>query len=341
MVDPRSADTQWNKLNVLVTGADGFIGSHLTEDLCRKGANVTALALYNSFDSHGWLDDMPADLRRSVRLVRGDVRDPHQMMTLCRDQHVVFHLAALIAIPYSYDAPSSYVATNVSGTVNVLAAARAAGVRRVVHTSTSEVYGTAQFTPITEAHPLQGQSPYSASKIAADMMAESFARSFEMPVVTLRPFNTYGPRQSERAVISAIIRQILDPNCDAIRLGDLRPQRAFSYVADTVEAFQRAALGGADMIGHVFNAGVDRMITIGDLVALIRQIARSDKPVMTEDERKRPAASEVMALMADSARLQAATGWQPAVSLEDGIARTLDWWRGRIAHVRRDSSYIV
>lgn len=341
MIDSGGAESRWANVNVLITGADGFIGSHLADKLCRAGANITGLALYNSFDSHGWLDDLPTDVRREIRLVRGDVRDPHQMLALCKDQTVVFHLAALISIPYSYDAPTSFVATNISGTVNILSAARAAGVERVIHTSTSEVYGTAQFTPITEDHPLHGQSPYSASKIAADMMAESFARSFATPVVTLRPFNTYGPRQSERAVIGAIIRQVLDPNCATIRLGDLRPERAFSYVTDTVDAFLCAAAGGPEMIGQVFNAGVQRMIRIGDLADLIRRIAKSDKPITAEEVRKRPADSEVMALMADSTRLHSATGWTPRVSLEDGIAQTLDWWRARIAHVRPDQSYMV
>ena len=224
----------WSRRKVLITGADGFIGSHLAEAMVAVGADVTALALYNSFDSHGWLDDLPAKAKSALRQVRGDIRDPHQMAKLCRGRDVVFHLAALIAVPYSYDAPSSYVQTNVQGTVNVLSATREAGVSRVIHTSTSEVYGTARFTPITEDHPLQGQSPYSASKIAADMMAESFHRSFAVPVITLRPFNTYGPRQSERAVISMVIRQALDPRCDALRVGDLPPSRDFSFVADTV-----------------------------------------------------------------------------------------------------------
>ncbi len=332
---------QWRGAKVLVTGADGFIGSHLTEALVELGADVTALALYNSFDSHGWLDVLDPAVRAKIRLVRGDIRDPHQMIELARGQRTIFHLAALISIPYSYDAPASFVATNVSGTVNILSAARAAEVERIVCTSTSEVYGTAQFTPITEDHPLQGQSPYSASKIAADMMAESFARSFDTPVVILRPFNTFGPRQSERAVIPTVIRQVLDTKCGEIRLGDLRPYRAFSYVSDTVHAFLAAASGGADMIGKVYNAGVNRMVTIGDLAEMIRMIAGSNKPVIQEDVRRRPPASEVMALIADSSRLQAAVGWQPRVELETGIATTLDWWRGHIARARPDSSYVV
>ncbi|MCC7017231.1 MAG: SDR family NAD(P)-dependent oxidoreductase, partial [Rhodospirillales bacterium] len=227
--NPPSAAADWRDRPVLVTGADGFIGSHLAEALARLGARVTALACYNSFDSHGWLDEIDIELRARLRCVRGDIRDPGAMLRLVDGHADVFHLAALIAIPFSYEAPASYVATNVQGTLNLLEAARAAGIKRFVHTSTSEVYGTALRTPIDESHPLQGQSPYSASKIGADMMAESFARSFGLPVVTLRPFNTYGPRQSERAVIPTIIRQALDPNCASIRLGSLDPKREFNF----------------------------------------------------------------------------------------------------------------
>ena len=222
---------------VLVTGADGFIGSHLTEALARQGAKVTALALYNSFDSHGWLDDLPESVRSQLHMVRGDVRDGAFVSRLVQGQEYVFHLAALIAIPYSYAAPQSYIETNVIGTLNVLEAARQWGTERIVHTSTSEVYGTALTMPINESHPLQGQSPYSASKIGADMMAEAFARSFGLPVVTIRPFNTFGPRQSERAIIPTIIRQALDPTCDAIMVGDTSPIRDLTFVEDTAAAF--------------------------------------------------------------------------------------------------------
>lgn len=293
---------------VLVTGADGFIGSHLAEALVESGARVTALALYNSFDSHGWLDEAKPEIRKAMRLVRGDVRDPHQMAELCKGHDVIFHLAALIAIPYSYEAPSSYVQTNVLGAVNMLKGALAAGNARIVVTSTSEVYGTALFTPITEEHPLQGQSPYSASKIGADMMAESFARSFQLPVVTLRPFNTYGPRQSERAVISTVVRQMLDGRCDSLKLGDLSPARDFNYVGDTVEAFIRASGLCESHSGQVFNSGSGRMVTIGDMVEMAREIAGCDKPIVREKARGRPAASEVMALMADSSKLYQACG---------------------------------
>ena len=331
----------WKNRKVLVTGADGFIGSHLAEALAGRGAEVTALALYNAFDSHGWLDDVAPEARAAMRLVRGDIRDPHQMAALSRGQETVFHLAALIAIPHSYQAPSSYVQTNVQGTVNVLTAARDAGVARIVHASTSEVYGTARFTPITEDHPLHGQSPYAASKIGADMMVESFVRSFALPAVTLRPFNTYGPRQSERAVIGTIIRQALDDRCECLSLGSLSPARDFSFVGDTVEAFIKVAELGGDHAGKVFNAGSGRMVAIGDMVEMVRRITGCDKPVVEEEQRLRPAASEVMELQADASSLREATGWAPAVDLEDGLERTVEWWRGHVERVRSDVGYVV
>jgi len=331
----------WKNCRVLVTGADGFIGSHLAEQLVGLGAEVTALAQYNSFDACGWLDDSPAPLRAAMSVVRGDVRDPHQMMDLCKNQNIVMHLAALIAIPFSYQAPSSYVQTNVQGTVNVLQGALKAGVSRIVHTSTSEVYGTAKFTPISEDHPLQGQSPYSGSKIAADMMADSFARSFDLPVVTLRPFNTYGPRQSERAVISTVIRQALDPNCDSIRVGDLTPTRDFNFVDDTVSAFLAAAQLPDHHIGQTFNTGTGRMVSIAELVETVRRVTDSDKPVLQEAHRKRPKKSEVMALMGDSTKLNEAAGWVSEVNLEEGIARTVKWWRNRLDRLRVDAGYMT
>ncbi len=333
--------TLWDGTRVLVTGADGFIGSHLTEALTAAGADVTALALYNAFDSHGWLDDLAADVRSDVRLVRGDIRDAQQMAALCRGQEVVFHLAALIAIPFSYDAPSSYVQTNVQGTVNVLTAARDAGVRRVVHTSTSEVYGTARFTPITEDHPLQGQSPYSASKIAADMMAESFHRAFGLPVVTLRPFNTYGPRQSERAVIASVLRQALDPACAAIDVGDLRPRRDFTFVGDTAAAFMAAAALDDRHLGRTFNAGTGEMVSIAELVDRVRAATDCDKPVVEREERKRPPDSEVMALMADAAPFRDASGWSARTALDDGLRATAAWWSGRADRLRPDAAYMT
>lgn len=324
-----------------VTGADGFIGSHLTEALVKQGATVTALAQYNSFDAYGWLDDLPNDIHDNLRLERGDIRDAQQMMRLCKDQEVIFHLAALITIPYSYEAAASYVETNVKGTVNLLEAARHHGIDRFIQTSTSEVYGTAQFTPITEEHPLQAQSPYAASKVAADMMAASYFKSFELPVVVLRPFNTYGPRQSERAVISTIIRQALDPNFDSFHLGSLTPKRDFCFVTDTVNAFIQSAGMDSSQFGETFNAGTGHMVTIGDVVDAVKKVTDCHKPVVEEDHRKRPAASEVMALQADYSKLSAACNWQPAVNLEDGISKMIDWWQSHLNNARQTTSYMT
>lgn len=331
----------WKESKVLITGADGFIGSHLSELLVASGAQVTALALYNSFDSNGWLDDIAKPIRSEINIVRGDVRDAHQMITLARGQDVIFHLAALIAIPYSYEAPGSYVRTNVEGTLNVLNAALNAGVSKFIHTSTSEVYGTAQFQPITEEHSLQGQSPYSASKIGSDMMVEAYGRSFGLPAVILRPFNTFGPRQSERAVISTIIRQVLDDRCESLRLGDLTPTRDFNYVEDTASAFLHAALIDEEHHGGAFNAGTGRMISIGELVELIQGIAETDKPVLQEERRVRPSNSEVYTLISDSSKLSSLSGWTPRVDFVSGLTRTIEWWRKRIDFVRDDAEYMV
>ncbi|GGE35228.1 NAD-dependent dehydratase [Agaricicola taiwanensis] len=327
---------------IVVTGADGFIGSHVTAQLVAAGAQVTALALYNSFDSNGWLDDLPADVRDGVNIVRGDVRDAGFVMRLLKGQEICLHLAALIAIPYSYEAPESYVATNVTGTLNVLEAARAHGLARVVHTSTSEVYGSARTTPMDESHPLQGQSPYSASKIGADMMAEAFARSFDLPVVTLRPFNTFGPRQSERAVISSLIRQVVDPACDVIRVGDLSPKRDFTFVSDTAAAF--LALAAADDLayGEAYNGGTGRFVSIQETLDAIIAITGSNKPVEIEASRRRPGSSEVWELLADNRKILRAAGWAPQVSLEEGLAQTVAWWKERITsgQTRRDIGYM-
>ncbi|HEX9646095.1 MAG TPA: SDR family NAD(P)-dependent oxidoreductase [Alphaproteobacteria bacterium] len=330
-------------VRVLVTGADGFIGSHLVERLAAGGAKVTALALYNAFDSHGWLDELPAPMRASVRIERGDVRDAALVLRLCRDQEVVFHLAALIAVPYSYGAAQSYIDVNVTGAVNLLEAARAHAPRRVVMTSTSEVYGTARRTPIDEDHPLRGQSPYAASKIAADAIAEAYALSFALPVVVLRPFNTYGPRQSERAVIAAAIRQALDPDCAEIRLGDLSPSRDFTFIADTVAAF--AAAGSAEGLayGVPYNAGTGVALSIEQVVEVIRRLVGTNKPVVEEAVRRRPAGSEVLALLADSTRFSAAAGWRAETGLDQGLALTVEWWRERLARgaVRAASGFIT
>ncbi len=328
---------------VLVTGADGFIGSHLTEALVAAGAEVTALAQYNSFDSHGWLDDVPEHVRPRVNVVRGDVRDAAFIGRLVAGHEIVFHLAALIAIPHSYVAAQSYVETNVLGTLNVLEAARQHGTERVVHTSTSEVYGTAIKMPIDESHPLQGQSPYSASKIAADMMAEAFARSFGVPVVILRPFNTFGPRQSERAIIGSIIRQALDPSCPAIMVGDATTVRDLTFVTDTAAAFMAAGLAHDIEFGRAYNAGSQRAIVVGDLIDLVVELTSSSKSVLQDEKRLRPTNSEVRALLADCTSFASATGWSPQVPLRRGLERTVDWWRGRISarQVRRQRDFIT
>ena len=292
------------------------------------------MVLYNSFNSWGWLESLPADLLGSVEVRLGDVRDIASVRDLAEGADVVYHLAALIAIPYSYRSPRSYVDTNVSGTLNVMEAARQLGTPRVVHTSTSEVYGTALTVPINEDHPLQGQSPYSASKIGADKIAESYHLSFEVPVATLRPFNTYGPRQSNRAVIPTILSQ-LAAGQRQIRMGDLRPTRDFTYVADTVRAFLALADAPAEaVVGRTLNAGSGVETSIGDLVKLIAAAAGLEVEVVEESERLRPARSEVMRLLCDSSRLTAATGWKPAVSLKDGIAATAEWF-GRPENLAR------
>lgn len=328
---------------ILVTGADGFIGSHLTEGLVSAGADVTALAQYNSFDSHGWLDDLPDQIRKNVNLVRGDVRDAAFISRLVPRHEIIFHLAALIAIPHSYAAAQSYVDTNVLGTLNVLEAARQCGTERIVHTSTSEVYGTALKMPIDESHPLQGQSPYSASKIAADMMAEAFARSFGLPVVILRPFNTYGPRQSERAIIPTIIRQALDPSCPAIMVGDSTTVRDLTFVTDTAAAFMAAGQADGIEYGQAFNAGSQRAIMIGDLIDVIIDLTSSRKPVLQDEKRLRPTNSEVRALLADSTRFVRATGWSPQVKLREGLERTVNWWHNRFSamQVRRQQDFMT
>lgn len=327
---------------VFVTGADGFIGSHLVEALAADGAKVTALSLYNSFDSHGWLDDLTEEALASVSRIRGDIRDAAFMRRILNGQEVVFHLAALIAIPHSYAAPQSYVETNILGTLNVLEAARENRVRRIVHTSTSEVYGSAVTLPISEQHPLQGQSPYSASKIGADMMAESFVRSFDLPVVILRPFNTYGPRQSERAIIPTLIRQFLDPSCQVLKVGDTTTGRDFTFVKDTAAAFMAAGAGLNVEFGSPYNAGSGKMISVADLIEVLAQIIGTPKLVVREQERMRPGNSEVKALQADSRRFSEDTGWRPQSTLKQALARTVDWWRDRLAHgqIRRESSFM-
>jgi NAD dependent epimerase/dehydratase len=308
-----------------VTGAEGFIGSHLVEALVASGARVRAMVLYNSFNSWGWLETLDTDVLANVEVVLGDVRDPTSVSDFVADAEIVYHLAALIAIPYSYRAPRSYLETNAGGTINVLEAARQHRTPRVVCTSTSEVYGTARRVPIDESHPLQGQSPYSASKIAADKLAEAYHLSFGLPVVTLRPFNTFGPRQSARAVIPTIVSQIAAGEAE-IRLGSLAPTRDFMYVADTVAAF--LAVGSApvaSVVGEVLNAGTGHEISIRDLLTTIGQLMERDVRPAQEDERLRPDASEVMRLVCDASRLRERTGWTPMYRLEDGLRETIGW----------------
>lgn len=315
--------------SVLVTGADGFIGSHLVESLLLAGYKVRALCFYNSNGSWGWLDVLPSSVKAELDVVLGDIRDPMCVREAIRGCDYVFHLAALIAIPYSYIAPASYVDTNIHGTLNVVQAARDLGVSRVVHTSTSETYGTAQFVPITEDHPLVGQSPYAASKIGADQIALSYWRSFETPVAVLRPFNTYGPRQSARAVIPTIISQIAAGE-HQIQLGALRPTRDFNYVADTCAAFLAVARCEA-ALGNVLNASSNFEISIGEIAALIAEVMGVDVQICTDAQRLRPEASEVNRLYGDNTLLRRLTGWQPAYGgldgLRRGLALTAEWFR--------------
>jgi dTDP-glucose 4,6-dehydratase len=306
---------------VLVTGADGFIGSHLTEALVRHGANVRALVFYNSFNSWGWLDDAAADVKGRFEVVTGDIRDPHFVRGLVEGCEIVLHLAALISIPFSYISPAAYVDTNVTGTLNILEASRLCGVRRIVCTSTSEVYGTARYVPIDEEHPLQAQSPYAASKIAADQMAQSFYRAFGTPVMVLRPFNTFGPRQSARAVIPTIITQIAG-GLRQIKLGSLHPTRDFSYVSDTVRGFMHAAAADGGL-GEVVNTGSGFEISIGDTAALIAEIMGAKVEIERSDERVRPAASEVERLFAGIAKAEKAVGWKPDLAGREGFRRGL------------------
>ncbi len=307
---------------VLVTGADGFIGSHLTELLLSEGYDVRALSQYNSFNYNGWLDDVEPSPR--LKIVSGDVRDAAFCRKITEECDTVFHLAALIAIPYSYDAPGSYVDTNVGGTLNICQAARDCGVRRLVVTSTSEVYGTARYVPIDEKHPKQPQSPYSATKIGADAIAMSFYNAFSLPVVVARPFNTYGPRQSARAIIPTIITQIAN-GAKEIKVGDLTPTRDFNFVADTARGF--LALAQAPGVeGKEINIATGTEISMADTLATIARLMNSDVRYVTDPARLRPANSEVFRLCGDSTRLRELTGWSPRFSLEEGLQRTIDWF---------------
>ena len=317
-----------SSMKVLITGADGFIGSHLTETLVRKGFNVRAFVMYNSFNSWGWLDHCAPDIKNQFEVFAGDIRDPHGVKEAMRGCDIVLHLAALIAIPYSYHSPDTYVDTNIKGTLNILQAARELGVRRVIHTSTSEVYGTAHFVPITEKHPLQGQSPYSATKIAADQLAYSYYASFNLPVVIVRPFNTYGPRQSARAVIPTIITQIANGKRQ-IKLGAVSPTRDFNYIQDTVAGFI-AALNSEKGLGEVVNFGSNFEISINDTAQLIAEVMNVQIEIISDELRLRPENSEVERLWADNTKAKQLFGWQPSYSgiegFKLGLTETARWF---------------
>lgn len=319
---------------ILVTGADGFIGSHLVEELVKKGYRVRAFVFYNSFNSWGWLDTLDKSIMDSVEIFQGDIRDPHGVKVAMQGVDAVFHLAALIAIPFSYHSPDAYVDTNIKGTLNVLQAARELGNVRTLVTSTSEVYGTAQYVPIDEKHPFQGQSPYSATKIGADRLAESFYRSFGLPVSIVRPFNTYGPRQSARAVIPTIITQLLS-GYKEIKLGSLMPTRDFNYVKDTANGFI-AIYESEKTIGQEINIATQREISIGQLAEeLIRQINPAAK-IVCDEQRKRPAKSEVNRLLGANEKIMKLTAWRLQYTFEEGLAATIDFFRNNLSKYKAD-----
>ncbi len=312
---------------ILVTGADGFIGSHLVETLLDEGCSVKAFTYYNSFNSWGWLDTFSREKLEKIEIFSGDIRDPNGVRTAVKGTDMVFHLAALIAIPFSYHSPDSYIDTNVKGTLNVLQACRDYDIERVLVTSTSEVYGTAQYVPIDEKHPLQGQSPYSASKIGADKVAESFSCSFDLPVVITRPFNTYGPRQSARAVIPTIIVQLLNKQKE-IYLGSLEPARDLNYVSDICRGF--IALAECDEVfGREINIGSGEEISIKALAQLIIEQINPDARIISDDQRERPDKSEVQRLVCDNSLIKKLTGWNPKVQLEEGLSKTIEWFKNK------------
>jgi NAD dependent epimerase/dehydratase len=313
---------------VLVTGADGFIGSHLTEQLVKQGYEVKAFVLYNSFNSWGWLDETDSELMNNIEVFAGDIRDPHGVKEAMKGCDAVLHLASLIAIPYSYHSPDTYIDTNVKGTLNIVQAARELNIAKVVHTSTSEVYGTARFVPITEEHPLQGQSPYSASKIGADQLAMSFFSSFQVPVAIIRPFNTYGPRQSARAVIPTVITQILAGQRE-IKLGAIHPTRDFNYVSDTVRGFI-TILESELSVGEIINIGSNYEISIGDTVRLIAELLQKEIEIISDSDRLRPIKSEVERLWADNSKAKRLLNWEPEYAEREGFRRglqkTIEWF---------------
>lgn len=331
-------------MKVLITGAEGFIGSHVSEALSATGHELSLLALYNSFGTAGWLGNLVAPNQKDARVILGDVRDADFIQKAVEGQDIVIHLAALIAIPYSYQAPRSYIESNVIGTINVIEAARRAGVSRVVHTSTSEVYGTAQYVPIDERHPLVGQSPYSASKIGADQIAHSYWSSFGVPVTTVRPFNTYGPRQSQRAFIPSVIVQLLS-GADSLSLGSLSPTRDLTFVLDTAEGF-RAAAEGTGGLGEVFNLGSGFEISMGEVVEMLSEISGRKVSVTEDSARVRPENSEVERLWSDSSKFEKAFGWKPAHAGRDGLYRGLEktyaWFRDNTNKAGYDAKrYVV
>ena len=312
------------KNKVLITGADGFIGSHLTEALVEAGYDVRAFVYYNSFNSYGWLDTVSKDIKNKIEFFPGDIRDPNGVREAMKEVDIVFHLAALIAIPFSYYSPDSYIDTNVKGTLNIIQAARDNKVKRVIVTSTSEVYGTAQFVPITELHPKQPQSPYSASKIGADAIADSFYRSFQLPITIVRPFNTYGPRQSARAVIPTIISQLLNGS-EEIKLGDITPTRDLLYVKDTVNGFLKIAQCN-DLIGHEVNIATQSEISVRDLAKKLSNSINPSAKIITDSLRIRPEKSEVFRLYGSNQKLKFYTDWNQKFSLEEGLKETIDWF---------------
>ncbi len=325
----------WKSTSVLITGAGGFIGSHLAEACVRTGAKTRAMVHYNSAGRRGWLDQ--SDLKDEMEIVASDIREVDSVRAALKGVDVVFHLAALIAIPYSYVSPSSYVSANIVGTLNILQESLRSGVSRVVHTSTSEVYGTARQIPISEEHPLQGQSPYSATKIGADKLAESFHRSFGLPISIVRPFNTYGPRQSARAVIPTIMTQALAN--EPIRVGNVAPTRDFNYVADTVRGFMINA-GSEKTLGRVINLGAGKEISIGDLARTICSLVGRECQIIQEEQRIRPSGGEVDRLLADNRLADELLGWRPEVGLRDGLQKTLDWMRLNLERYRPEV-YVV
>ncbi len=312
---------------ILVTGADGFIGSHLVETLMDEDCHIKAFAYYNSFNSWGWLDSFPKKKLSEIEIFAGDIRDPNGVRTAVKETDIVFHLAALIAIPFSYHSPDSYIDTNIKGTLNVLQACRDFNIERVITTSTSEVYGTAQYVPIDEKHPLQPQSPYSATKIGADAIAESFYRSFNLPLIIARPFNTYGPRQSARAVIPTIIIQLLNGK-NEVKIGSLHPTRDLNYVDDICKGFVALAKCD-DAVGRGVNIGSGEEIAIGKLVNLIIELINPNAKIVSEEQRKRPDKSEVEQLLCDNSLMKRLTGWKPEIQLKEGLIKTIEWFRNR------------